>query len=132
MVSAQHADDTSNEDIRHSLEGLRREMYANFITKGDLKDEIANLRVSIIRDVSGTLQSLVRDAMTSAMREERESEREKDRQAMIALYKEQRLLERQERKEDIQQVFSKVKIIVVYVLPFVTIMNVVGQWAGWW
>ena len=95
------------------------EAIAAFETKLD------RMATDVIRSVSSTLQAMVHEARDSAWKED-------FRELYIEMENTQRAQRRREMKEDVQQVFGRAKLIVLYLVPFLTVVNVIGQWMNWW
>lgn len=53
-----------------------------------------------------------------------------------ALFKEVSEEQREQRREDIEnaakQVFGKTKVAALWLVPILTVFNVIGQWLNWW
>lgn len=135
----------SEHDIEHKLDALSEQVgilagevsrmqNGQYVTHSDLaayltvvafEERMDRLSTDIVAKVSRTLQAMVHDALDSAWKEDFRS-----------LYREmaerERIARRDEMKEDVTAVFGKAKLIVLYVVPFLTVINVVGQWFNWW
>lgn len=99
---------TTNDDIMSRIEELDQRFVAErsrnderYVRRVDfdarmvaLEERIERMPVEIVRQVSSTLQAMVRDAMKSAIHEEREAERKRDREQFAILLRESREAER--------------------------------------
>ena len=102
---------------------VMRKSYEADMAALNLKME--RLPVEIVRHVSPTLQAMVHDARDSAWKEDfREMFRE--------MADEERAQRRKDMREDVGQMFTRAKVIALYAIPFLTAVNIVGQWFNWW
>lgn len=118
---------TLADEVRSMQNGryVTRADLAEYLTISAFRSEMDRLSTDVVAKVSRTLQAMVHDALDSAWKED-------FRSLYIEMENAQRAQRRKEMKEDIQQVFGTVKLIVLYIVPFVTVVNIFGQWMNWW
>ena len=124
-----------SERARNDERYVRRADFDNRLVT--LEERIDRMPLEIVRQVSATLQAMVKDAMTSAIHEERIAENDRFREQFALMLEDHRTIEQKKReelaaqeREERRKQLEKIKAMVLYVLPFLTILNYVLQWAG--
>lgn len=142
--------DNSNEEILREIASLRGYVDSNlsrFVTTEYLDQRIERLGFNVMATLSSQLQAMMRDAMSSAVKEEMhtvqtEFQRMQDEYAEMtrSAITEDRIVkiidgwqerERLERREQFQKVFNYMKVGVPTIVGFMTMVNLVGNWLGW-
>lgn len=102
--------------LRHDIEGIKQNVA--------LLAEMQKRQV-VRTDAMEASQLIVNDTLRAAWKED-----------FRALYYELSEAEQEKRREDIKnavrEVFGKAKLAVLYLVPFLTALNVIGQWLDWW
>ena len=102
---------------------------AAYLTIAAFEERMDKLTRDMVETVTKQTTAIVRDAFDSSWREVFALEfREMFRGESDAVRAERRA----EIKEDVQAAFGKAKLVVLYLIPFLTVVNVVGQWLNWW
>jgi hypothetical protein len=116
---------------------------------GGIRDRPIEEQVAVIRhDVEGiklTLELLTEmqkrqmaraDTMEAQFVTTNEALRLAWKEDFRALFKEVSNEEREQRRDDIEnaakQVFGRTKVLALWLVPILTIINVIGQWFNWW
>jgi beta-phosphoglucomutase-like phosphatase (HAD superfamily) len=124
------------QELRAELREHRAYVERSFVPTTAFDESLQRMTGEVVRRVSATLHAMMRDAMTSAMREERNQERATARDEMRTMYREERAAERAERREDmrdaVKSVLTSGKLIGAYVAPIAIVIGQVGHWIGWW
>jgi hypothetical protein len=150
--------DAFNLAIQHSIDELRRYVDSTFITKTDLSATVAQLRFDVVRDVTGSIKNMMREAVASGIKEERTREKDEDRHAMVTIVRDEiegsqddrhrefmsfwrnlqeeeraaREQERVERAEERRKFMRTVYGIIAGAAPAFVIINYIGNWIGLW
>jgi hypothetical protein len=133
MSTDRHTSDNTDEILRRVAA-----IEASYVTQEALDERIAEMTtafdqrmerqtVDIVHRVSATQQAMVQDAIRTALQEQFASIMQHE---FARLWTAQRDAERAERREDIQQAFGKIKVVILYILPFLTALNIVLNWLG--
>lgn len=122
--------------------------FARFVTVEYLDQRIQRLGLDVVATVSSQLRAMMKDAMSSAIKEEMDDVQTQFKRMQIEYSNlttnaltEERIIEimqsqqeqaRKERREDFQRLFNYIKVGVPTVVGFLTAFNLIGGWLGWW
>lgn len=123
--------DDGQRELRSELREHRSYVDLQFVTRESLKTSLAEMYEDFTHRVPGMLEPLMREAMVSAVQEERHNAQTLGQQQFREWYTEQVKADRDARKERAVAVANALKTVLVYLLPLFTIVNILLHWIGW-
>lgn len=135
-LSEQVADLTRAVDALTDRAGqyVTRDALADYLTVRAFDDRLERLAMDVLTKVTASMQAMfndaVKEATTIAIETYTETEAGKEwfREALAA----DRAQARRERREDFGALLTRGRAAVLWVIPIVTIINVLGQILSWW
>jgi hypothetical protein len=106
--------------VNEQLAAHRQQIESRYVTRDDMAAMIETMRREMTATMLTQTKAIFHDAIPDAFASH-----------FKPLLVEHRRIEREERKQDIAETFGKVKLAVLYLLPFLTALNILLSWVGW-
>jgi uncharacterized membrane-anchored protein YhcB (DUF1043 family) len=106
--------------VNDQLSDHRQQIESRYVTREDMAAMVSTMK----RDMTAEMLSKTKTIFDDTINE-----------SFATYFKntlaEHRRIEREERKQDIADAFRRGKLVVLYLLPFLTALNILSSWVGW-